>query len=159
MAIGFQAWKLKLQQSEAQKAIDEAAAAAAAADAAAATADSKADDAQLSANEGVQVAGSALDAAVSAKAYADAQAATASKVAPPGITVSGIGQDHIRLSCATSGATIYYQLNGTGGSWTTYTGIFTCTNGDWVYAYAAKAGLTDSIVVSLNTGTFPPITL
>lgn len=46
------------------------------------------------------------------------------------------------LTCATSGATIHYRING--GSWTTYSSGFTVNDGDTVEAYASHSGLTDS---------------
>jgi hypothetical protein len=58
----------------------------------------------------------------------------------------------VTLACATSGATIYYQLRPLSGAptgtWATYASAFSAGKNVTVYAYAAKAGMTDSPVVS-----------
>jgi hypothetical protein len=69
-------------------------------------------------------------------------------------TLRTFPRNSCQLVCTTSGATIKYQIvalyAAPGGSWTTYTGAFTVTAGKTVYAYALKAGMTDSAVVSWN---------
>ena len=57
------------------------------------------------------------------------------------------------LTCATSGATIYYQKVGLGqppigGSWLTYTGTVSIGHNFTLHAYATKSGLADSAVQS-----------
>lgn len=62
----------------------------------------------------------------------------------------------VTLACSTSGSTIKYQVVTlgavAGGTWTTYSGEFVVSayQGKTVYAYALKAGMTDSPVVSWN---------
>lgn len=60
---------------------------------------------------------------------------------------------HVTMTCATAGATIKVQVVAYGaapGAWTTYSGTITVPasySGRTLYAYALKAGLTDSAVV------------
>jgi hypothetical protein len=60
----------------------------------------------------------------------------------------------VTATCATSGATIYYDIESLGvplsGTWTTYTGAIEIDFPSTVYFYATKAGLTDSSIISAN---------
>lgn len=73
----------------------------------------------------------------------------------------------VSLSCSTSGATIKYSVVAFGaapGTYSTYSAAFSLSisaGGKTVYAYAQKAGLTDSPVVQLDywkesSGSYPP---
>ena len=54
----------------------------------------------------------------------------------------------VTLTCATEGATIYYNFTGPNGSWNTYSAPIQMTESGTLYAYAAKTDYNDSEVVS-----------
>lgn len=83
-----------------------------------------------------------------------------SKVTTPSISPNGgefVGSQEITLSCSTSGATIYYTLDGATPttSSTQYETPFTITETKTVKAIAVKSGLTNSDVA---TATFTKVT-
>lgn len=73
------------------------------------------------------------------------------KVATPalgGVDIPGAPSNmtkQVTLTCATSGATIYWRTS-TGSGWTTYATYVTVPVGYTLYAYATKAGMADSDV-------------
>jgi hypothetical protein len=84
------------------------------------------------------------------------QAGSPTQVASPMFTAHFMFTESYLITCATAGATIYYQLLNYGSAptstWTTYpagTYIYRKKNMKVLYAYATKAGLTDSAIVSV----------
>ena len=55
--------------------------------------------------------------------------------------------NRVTITCATSGATIYYR-RGTSGSYSVYSGSFTITSTTTIYAYATKSGYNNSSTTS-----------
>ena len=90
------------------------------------------------------------------------QEATPAAVATPEITITG---NSVSISCATSGATIYYTLDGStpsSSSGTTYSSAFTLSSVCTIKAIATKSGIQDSEVASENfepAGTWETLTL
>lgn len=107
--------------------------------AAAATAQSTADTALATANTAAAQGNFAQQAA------ADVAAATG-RCTVPGYTLPT--SSLCVLYCSTAGATIMYRVNG--GGYAAYSGSFTLNSGSVLEAYATKAGLTDSGVLTFN---------
>ena len=82
---------------------------------------------------------------------ADEDTPVVEQVATPVITIA-LQTGRVSISCATSGATIYYTTNGDTPttSSTQYTGTFAVTGTGVVKAIAVKAGMTNSDVASKN---------
>lgn len=163
---GYLRWKLARQIADtdaaaAQAALDAAAAASAAsaASSTASTAQSTATTAQSTANTGVSNAATAQTTAETALAAAETAAATSAAQTEPLAATAGLCNApsfafagsplSVQLYCSTSGATISFRING--GSWTTYTTTIGLSPGDTLEAYASKAGLTDSSIVTYES--------
>ena len=88
---------------------------------------------------------------------ADEDTPVVEKVATPVITIA-LQTGRVSITCATDEATIYYTTNGDTPttSSTQYTSTFTVTGTGSVKAFAVKAGMTDSDVVSKSYDVDPP---
>lgn len=151
---GYLRWKLLQQQRAQDELITTAQDSADAAQSDASTGISDAATAQSTAETAQSFVDVALDQSTSAYGYTTAAASAGGKVATPSLRASGGNSLHVLASCATSGASISYRVNG--GSWGAYSGMVTLTYGDILDAYATKGGLTDSDTSTWDTADFGP---